>query len=230
VPAERLVGRTVDAVEARGKNLLVRFDSGHVLRTHLRMTGSWHVYSTGERWQRPPHQARLVLEAGDHIAVCFNAPVVELLQPGGEDIHPALTSLGPDVLVDPLDLDEVRRRAEQLAPDAAVGDVLLDQRVAAGIGNIYRCEALFLRRVDPFAAWAALPAGTLEDLVSTASQLMRRSLGAGAGGGTGAGRHRPAVHGRAGRPCPRCGRPIACRRTGSNARFLYWCEACQPPR
>src|SRR5437868_1858051 len=90
VPAAKLVGQTVEAVEARGKNLLVRFDSGQVLRTHLRMTGAWHVYPAGERWRRPAARARLVLEAGDHTAVCFDAPVVELLQARAERAHPAL--------------------------------------------------------------------------------------------------------------------------------------------
>jgi endonuclease-8 len=221
VPAERLVGMTIDAVDAKGKNLLVRFDSGCVLRSHLRMTGSWHVYSTGERWRRPGHEARFVLEAGERSAVCFRAPVIELLVPGGEHLHPALTALGPDVLVDPLDLDEVRRRAVALAPDATAGDVLLDQRVAAGIGNVYRCEALFLHGTDPMARWADLPDGTLEALVGTASRLMRRNLGS-------AGREAPWVHGRAGKPCRRCGTPVSCVRTGVTARVLYWCEHCQP--
>ncbi|HEX3623673.1 MAG TPA: DNA-formamidopyrimidine glycosylase family protein, partial [Acidimicrobiales bacterium] len=93
-PAGPMVGRTVAKVEANGKHLLVRFDSGHVLHTHLRMTGSWHVYSTGERWWRPPSQAKVAITCGTRVAVCFNAPVVELLVPGGEQAHPSLSGLG----------------------------------------------------------------------------------------------------------------------------------------
>ncbi|MGH9165354.1 MAG: DNA-formamidopyrimidine glycosylase family protein [Acidimicrobiales bacterium] len=135
VPPARLVGRTIVAVEARAKHLLIRLDSGDVVHTHMRMDGSWHVYPAGERWRKPGWQARLVLEAGDRVAVCFNAPVVELLS--GDEVarHPVLTQLGPDVLVDPLDLDEVRRRAAAMPSDTTVGEILLDQRVVSGIGN-----------------------------------------------------------------------------------------------
>src|SRR3954462_11736870 len=108
--AERLVGHKVDAVEARGKHLLVRLSSGEVVHSHMRMTGSWHVYPAGERWRRPANQARLVLEAGDRVAVCFNVPVIELLHERDEHVHPAVAYLGPDVLVPPVDIDEVRRR------------------------------------------------------------------------------------------------------------------------
>src|SRR5437763_5319614 len=109
-PAARLVGRQVQSVEAWGKHLLLRLDSGQVLHTHLRMSGSWHVYRAGEPWRRPVRQARLVIVAGDRVAVCFNAPVVELLAPRAEQVHPALSRLGPDILRTPLDLDGIRRR------------------------------------------------------------------------------------------------------------------------
>src|SRR3954454_1759742 len=102
VPVHKLVGRTVTGVEARAKHLLIHFDSGVTLHTHMKMTGSWHVYRAGERWRKPGHQARLVLEVEpDRVAVCFNAPVVELLAARGEGLHPGLVNLGPDVLKSP---------------------------------------------------------------------------------------------------------------------------------
>src|SRR5947207_4727279 len=123
-PALRLVGQRVEGVEARGKHLLLRLDSGQVLHTHLRMSGSWHVYPTGQRWRRPESQARLVVEAGDRLAVCFNAPTVELLQPNAEGSHPSLGKLGPDILAAALALDEIRRRARPPPPERALGQLL----------------------------------------------------------------------------------------------------------
>ena len=221
-PALRLVGMRVDGVEARGKHLLIRLDGGHVLHTHLRMSGSWHVYPEGRPWRRPESQARLVLEAGDRVAVCFNAPIVELLQPKAERAHPSLGRLGPDVLADDLDLDEVRRRARTRPPDAALGELLLDQQVVSGIGNIWRSEALFLEGRNPWAERQKLTDDDLDALVNTASSLMRASaLRSG---------HAPEhwVYKRSGQPCRKCGTRIESRRQGEHARTAYWCPACQP--
>jgi endonuclease-8 len=220
--AAPMVGRTVDQVEANGKHLLVRFDSGHVLHTHLRMSGSWHVYSTGERWQRPPSQAKVSLTCGSRVAVCFNAPIVELLAPGGERAHPSLAGLGPDVLDRPLDVDEIRRRARRRPPATALGELLLDQRVVAGIGNIWRCEALFLEGRSPWAPVSGLTDDELDALVGTAGRIMEASLGPFAG--------RPArwVYRRTGQPCLRCRTAIRSRPQGEQARTAYWCPTCQP--
>jgi endonuclease VIII len=220
VPAPRLVGQRVEAVEARGKHLLVRFDSGDVLHTHMRMTGSWHVYSDGDRWRRPAAQARLVLTCGDRLAVCFNAPVVELLRPGGEVHHPALTGLGPDVLAAEFDADEARRRARARPGELALGELLLDQRVVAGIGNIWRCESLFVQRHHPWAPQASLTDDELDALLATARRLMQAS--------TAAHRDQPWVYRRQGRPCRRCGTLVVARRQGEQARTAYWCPTCQP--
>ena len=236
LPAGRLVGLTVQSVGAQGKHLLVRFDSGHVLHTHLRMTGSWHVYRAGQRWRRPEGQARLVLTCGDRLAVCFNAPVVELLAPKAETVHPALANLGPDVLADALDLPEVRRRARALPPDLAVGELLLDQRVVAGIGNIYRCEALFLEGRSPWVPQSALTDDDLDRLVTAARRLMKASVTGRervpAGTPLAAGPFNPRllqryVYRRNGRPCRRCGTLVRARRQGDLARTVYWCPACQ---
>ena len=128
--AAKLVGHTVERVEARGKHLLVRFDGGLVLHTHMRMSGSWHVYVAGERWRRPEHEARLVVECGDHVAVCFNAPVIELLVEREEPAHPTLAGLGPDILSQPLDVDAIRTRARARkcrASERACGEAPTDR-------------------------------------------------------------------------------------------------------
>jgi len=220
--AKPMVGRTVEKVEANGKHLLVRFDSGHVLHTHLRMSGSWHVYSAGERWQRPPSQAKVSLTCGERVAVCFNAPIVELLAPGGERSHPSLSGLGPDVLARPLDLEEIRRRTRQRPPVTALGELLLDQRVVAGIGNIWRCEALFLEGRNPWTPVSILSDDELDRLVTTAARIMTESLGASAG--------RPPrwVYRRTGRACHRCRALVQSRGQGEQARTAYWCPTCQP--
>ncbi|MDQ3107120.1 MAG: hypothetical protein M3Q68_04870, partial [Actinomycetota bacterium] len=165
LPAGKLVGQTVDAVEAQAKHLLIRFSGGSVLHTHMKMTGSWHVYSSGERWQKSPAQARFVLEAGERVAVCFNAPVVELLAAGGEEQHPSLSGLGPDVLKPPVDLAEVRRRVARRPSTLPIGELLLDQQLVSGIGNIWRCESLFLEGRSPWAEVAGLTDGELDALV-----------------------------------------------------------------
>jgi endonuclease-8 len=232
VALERVVGTTVDRVEPKAKHLLIGFSNGWVLHTHMRMTGSWHVYPAGERWQRPAHQARVVIECGDRVAVCFNAPVVELLEPSDERQHRALGGLGPDVLADPFDLGEVVRRSRAQPPATTMGELLLDQRVVSGIGNIYRCESLFVDRINPWTTVGALDDAALVRVVTTASRLMRANVGAArtiareTGGGSG----RPWVYRRAGRPCRRCRSLIRGGRLGAQARTIYWCPSCQPVR
>ena len=223
MPAGRLLGQRVETVESRGKHLLVRFASGDVLHTHMRMTGSWHVYSHGDRWRRPAAEARLVLTCGDRLAVCFNAPVVELLRPGAERRHPALAGLGPDLLAAQFDAEEARRRARSLPGELALGELLLDQRVVGGIGNIWRSEGLFLEGRNPWAPQESLTDDELDALLATARRLLQAS----------AALRRPArhwVYRRQGRPCRRCGTLVLARRQGEQARTAYWCPTCQPPR
>ena len=146
-------------------------------------------------------------------------------------MHPSLSRLGPDVLVEPFDRAEARRRAARRASDLAVGELLLDQQVVSGIGNIYRCEALFLRRINPFTTRSDLTDDALDALVSTAVTLMRANLQPGQGFARefGKGPERTWVYRRTGRPCHRCRQPIRSARLGEGARRVYWCESCQPP-
>jgi len=220
---QRVIGRRVDAVEAQGKNLLIRFDGGLELRTHLRMHGSWHRYRPGERWRRPPGRARLVLEVDGAVAVCFDAPVVELFETRAEPLHPSLSRLGPDLLSP--DFDEVEAQRRLRAPERrsiSISEALLDQRAMAGIGNIWRNETLFAERVDPLMSTGDVDDATLARLVRTARRLLTQSAGAAPG------RMPVQVYRRAGRPCPRCGTLIRSAPLSAELpRMTYWCPSCQ---
>ncbi len=230
IGAERVVGTTIDEVTPKAKHLLIRFSNGLALHTHMGMTGSWHVYRAGERWKKPPWMAKFVLECDDRVAVCFNAPVVEMLAPSDERSHSSLNGLGPDVLGD-LDLDEVRRRAGLQPPNTTMGELLLDQRVVSGIGNIYRCEALFLDRINPWTPVDAMTVEQFDHVVLTASNLMKANAGVVGDRGRAfdSGSERGAwVYGQTRRPCRRCGTPIKIARLGAKPRDVYWCPKCQP--
>ena len=217
---ERLTGRTLETVEPVGKHLLMRFSGGWSLHSHLRMTGSWHVYRTGETWRRSIRLARAVLEFGDRQAVFFGAPAVELVRNPAESVG----HLGPDILSDDFPLDVVVARARAIGP-AALGELLLDQRVCSGIGNVYKCETLWQLSMDPWRSSGDLSDQRLADVFATARRDMRANLAAAAGRRFGG---RPgAVHGRRGRPCPRCGELVRARRQGEQARVTYWCPGCQ---
>jgi endonuclease-8 len=191
------------------------------------MSGSWHVYRPGERWQRPRRQARVVLATSEFVTVCFDAPVVRLLRPEAAARDRRLAALGPDVLAAEFDRAEARRRIRGLE-GLPIGEALLRQAAVAGIGNVYKSETLFLCRQDPFAPADGLSDRSLDLLLDTSRRLMLASLR----GGPRATRpsltrERTWVYGRRGRPCRRCGTPIRMRRQGLEARSTYWCPGCQ---
>jgi endonuclease-8 len=195
--AERIDGLVLESVEAEGKNLLLRFAGGHVLRSHLRMTGRWRVVPRGTR---RPGLPWLVVRGAAHEAVLWNGPVLELDRPR--------RPLGPDILAEPPDLDGMvaRLRAE---PAREVGDAVLDQRLVAGIGNKWRAEALWESRVSP---WLPVGETDLRAVLAAAHDLMK-------------GRPPARVYRR--RLCPRCGTPIRSHPQGDAARLAYWCPTCQ---
>ncbi|TMC11193.1 MAG: Fpg/Nei family DNA glycosylase [Chloroflexi bacterium] len=213
----RLEGMTVTAVDTNGKHLLIHVEGGLVIHSHLRMTGSWHLYRPGERWRKPARLAKLVLANRDTVAVLFNAPLVELLRE--KEVPRELGHLGPDILAPTLDLEEILRRA-RAAGDRPLGELLLDQRVSAGIGNIYKCESLWRLQLDPWRPVGEVGDETLRKLYGEARTLMLAAL---------RGRVPHAVHGRAGRLCPRCSTRIQIRGQGAQTRFTYWCPTCQRP-
>ena len=223
VPTRLLIGQRVTSVESRGKHLLIHLHSGAAVHSHLRMSGSWHVYPAGEKWRRPPSQARLVITCTDRVAVCFNAPVVEVIAPGAGDSFPPLARLGPDLLSSEFDAGEACQRARAGPADRPVGELLLDQRVVAGIGNIWRCEALFLTGHNPWDPLSALADADLDELIATAGRLLQASAHAERYD------RRRWVYRRAGRPCHRCRATIRTARQGEQARTAYWCPTCQPP-
>ena len=170
----RIVGQKIDAVDAAGKNLLIKFDGGLELRTHLGLHGSWHRYRPGETWRRPPSRAALVIEVPGAIAVCFDAPVVELFERRAEVVHPTISMLGPDLAAAEFDAPEaVRRLREPARAGHAIGEAVLDQRALAGIGNVFKSEVLFMERVDPFAPVGTLDEPTIERVVATARELLK---------------------------------------------------------
>jgi endonuclease VIII len=232
---QTLVGRTVDRVEPHGKHLVISFgshpdrqdDQPMALHSHMRMSGSWHLYALGALWQRPKRQAKVIITAGDRVAVCFNAPIISLLPTREVNRDTAVGRLGPDVLVDPFNLDEVVARARTTRNSDAIGEVLLDQRVVAGIGNIYRCESLFVEAIHPWTVVSQLTDDALGALVKTASNLMRANLGKPVGRDFGRGENQTWVYGRNGLPCRRCGTVVESRKQGAQARTAYWCSSCQ---
>ncbi len=231
----RIVGREITGVESVGKNLLIRFDGGLEIRTHLRMTGSWHRYRPGERWRRPPGRARLVIEVPGAVAVCFDAPVVELLEQRAEGLHAPLAGLGPDLLSPSFDADEaVRRLRDPSRARRSIAEALTDQRALAGIGNVYKSEILYIARVSPFAEVRSLDDDMLARLVATGERLLRANVAGGRGPErvtTSGDRGAPGplyVYGRSGRPCRRCGTLIERARQGTDLpRLTFWCPTCQ---
>jgi endonuclease VIII len=237
----RVVGSQVARVEARGKHLLIDFDNGLTLHTHLRMHGSWHRYRVDEPWRRSASRAVAVIEVPGAVAVCFDAPTVELLDSRAVAIHPTLRALGPDLLADVPDLDAAVGRLRDPSRGAmTVAEALLDQTAMAGLGNVYRSEVLFMERVDPFASLGSLPPETLGRLAATGASALRQNVDSPvrrtiperarlAGSCVrSTGGPRLWVYGRTGRPCLVCGTPIRSTSLGDLPRRLYWCPACQP--
>jgi endonuclease-8 len=216
-----LAGETVEKVEALGKYLLVRFGGGRVLTTHMKMTGSWHIYKVGERWRRGPSRARAVIETDAYVAVCFDAPVVRLTS--ARAAQRELHSLGPDILGDAW--RSARLRDEPRLP---IGEALLAQRLVAGIGNVYKSEVLFVTRVDPRAKVGDLTDETLAKILSEAHRLMRANLGPGRRRTRG-GRESTWVYGRAGASCHVCTTTIERIHQGplGARRSTYLCPKCQ---
>lgn len=217
-------GERVDSVTARGKHLMMGCSGGLTLHTHMRMTGSWHLYEPGERWRRSRGAMVAAVRVEGADAICFSAPVVELLDDADLQRHPVLSALGPDLCVPGVDLDETLRRLGSLDPATEVGVALLDQTVASGIGNVYRAEVAWACRIDPFRPVGEVAEAARRDLYATASRLLRANLDSWRRSTVPGGL---AVYDRAGRPCPRCGVPVVTRRQGEQARSVWWCPGCQ---
>jgi endonuclease-8 len=235
-----ICGRTIESVRSAGKHLLMAFSGDLVLRTHMRMNGSWHIYRPGERWRRRRSDMRIVIATENFEAVGFNIPVAEFIKYRDLEKHRELRRLGPDVLADSFDTDEAGGRIRG-RPEKEIGDALIDQSVIAGIGNVYKSEVLFACRVNPFVRVKDLDDRAIACLLETARKFLLANVSeklAAAGAMTTylgyrrtTRRDDPAerlwVYARARLPCRRCGTRISVRKQGPDARLTYWCEKCQ---
>ncbi len=225
-----LAGRRVDGVFARGKHLYIELDGHCLLRSHLGMWGSWHAYAGDERWRKPRRQASIILHRGDRVFVCFNASQVEILRRAGVRHRALEAALGPDLLTGPVDDAQVLIRARELSTaDTPVLDVLLDQRVASGIGNVYKSEVLFLEHTDPVTPLGGIGDDDLVRIYRRAARLLRRNTGGGprTTRHAGDGASRLWVYRRGGLPCLRCDAIIRTAQLGKGRRSTYWCPSCQ---
>jgi endonuclease-8 len=233
-----IVGRTIERVESAGKHHLIVFGGDLILRTHMRMNGSWHLYRHGERWWRGPQSMRVRIDTADWVAVAFNVPVAELVTPRELATRDPVAKLGPDLLGREFDRDEAVRRLVASAHQP-IAMSLLDQRLVAGIGNIYKSETLFLAGVHPFTPSGSVTRQVLEQVLDIARALLKDNVVDGTSPRIQTYRNlrmtNPAtkhdeslwVYGRAGKPCRKCGTPIEMKKMGVEARSTYWCSKCQ---
>jgi endonuclease-8 len=214
---QRLDGGTLERAGAHGKHLLLDFGD-LTLHSHLGMSGSWHVYLRGAAWRKPAGAAWAVLRGESSEAVQFGGPTLRLLRTDGLRRDPTLSRLGPDILARDFDAEAVARSLRS-DPHRSLGDALLDQTLVAGIGNIFKSEACFAARLDPWQPIGELTDEQLDRVVDAAHELMQDAVEHG--------RHARAVYRRAGQPCPICGTRILSRGQGDANRTTYWCPRCQ---
>ena len=233
-----IAGRMLERCEAAGKHLLIVFSGDLILRTHMRMNGSWHLYRHGERWWRGPQAMRVRIDTADWVAVAFDVPVAEFVTARQLQSSGPVAALGPDLLKPEFDRDEAVRRIV-INGAMPVAQALLDQRLVAGIGNVYKSEVLFLAGVHPEMPASAVPVAALERLLDTARALLQANVieGTPAAIQTYRSLRRTApgsahddslwVYGRKGKPCRKCGTLIESKKMGVEARTTYWCPRCQ---
>ena len=225
------LGRVVERVESHGRHLEIVWDDGLVLHTNLRLTGTWHLYREGERWRRSVMDKRVEVRNPSWVAVCFAAPVVEVYRQLDRSRHPGLGPLGPDLSRPGVDVDESINRLYHYRDQAApVAEALLDEHVATGIGNVYRCEALWAAGVHPFAPVSSLDADDCARIIEVVVRLAQANLRQVGRILTPFVEHELAVYGRNGQGCERCGDTVTVCRSGDHQRLLYWCAGCQTHR
>ena len=225
-----VAGRTVERVVSEGKHLIIDFSGDLHLRTHMRMNGSWHIYKPGERWRKRHSDMRIVIGTDEWVAVAFNVPVAEFHDAGSLARQDDLLNIGPDFLGETFDFDEALRRI-RARPGEEIADVLLNQRVVAGIGNEYKSEVLFVARTSPFARVDGLSDEQLRHILELARKLMVANVTKRSSGRVTTFSLDPSqqqyVYGRGGKPCRRCGTRIQYAKQGKDARGTYWCGKCQ---
>lgn len=238
-----LVGRTVERVEARGKWCLIFFSGDLILVTHMLMSGTWHIYRTGEKWWMGRSRMRVAITCGDFQAVAFNVPIAEFHNARSLERSSQVPKLGVDVLGDEFSVETgVNALRERAAthPDDEIGVVLLNQRVMAGLGNVYKSEVPFAAGVNPFRQMRTLTEREMQVMAEVSQKYMKANVVDGAGDGivTYSGNRRTThsmnagdrlwVYGRQGQECRRCGANVMMRKQGEQVRSTYWCPECQP--
>jgi endonuclease-8 len=233
-----VAGRTVEQVESRGKWLLIHFSGDLILTTHMLMSGSWHIYRVGERWKRTRSHMRIVLGTAEMVAVAFDVPVARFHNARTLERFAGVAGLGPDLLGKQFATDEAAAKLREHG-DEEVGNVLLNQRVMAGIGNAFKSEICFACGVHPFRKIATLSAQEIDCLIATGRRFLAANVADGAqdgivtytGGRRTTGSSNPAsrlwVYRRAGEACRRCGTTIVTHKQGTGARSTFWCPDCQ---
>lgn len=235
-----LVGQVVDGVESRGKWMLIHFSGGGTLVTHLLMSGSWHIYRPGERWQKPRFQMRIVIENSEYIAVGFQVPVAHMHTANSLVRDTRIPVSAMDVLSAEFDAEAAVVRVLGRGNEE-IGDVLLHQHVMAGVGNVFKSEICFVTGLNPFRMVATLTREQVAEAVAAARRLVGANVLEDSGDTivTYGGRGRRTTHesdpgaslwvyGRNGEPCRRCGERIRRRVQGPDARVTFWCQGCQP--
>ncbi len=238
-----LVGRVVKKVESRGKWCLIHFSGDLILVTHMLMSGSWHLYRMGERWQMGRSRMRVVLRTEEWEAVGFNIPVAEFHTERSLQRSSEVPKLGPDILSGSFTLEAGVERLSAYGRenlDAEIAVVLLNQRVLAGLGNVYKSEVAFAAGVNPFRAMRTITLREMEVMVDVAQRYMKANVVDGKSDGivTDSGSRRTThamdreerlwVYQRQGQECRRCGAVVMMRKQGVQARSTYWCPECQP--
>lgn len=216
--ASRLLGLRLAATETRGKHLLLRFDPDLVLHSHMGMVGGWYAYRPGQRWRRQRRSAWLILGLGEVELVQFGGPTLRLVRPVDLKRDSRLARLGPDILGGPEAVEAAASNVAAAGP-VELGEALLNQRLVAGIGNIFKSEACFEAGLDPWRPVEGIEPDRVASLVETAAAQMRR--------GVETGRRPGRIYRRSGRPCPACRNPIRSRGQGDDNRTTYWCPVCQ---
>jgi len=230
-----LVGLTIEKVEARGKWCLIFFSDDLILVTHMLMSGSWHIYKTGEKWWMPRSKMRVALSTADYQAVAFNVPIAEFHTARSLERNSQVQKLGPDILHDEFSIEagvQALRNRAATNPTDEIAVVLLNQRVVAGLGNVYKSEVAFAAGVNPFRAVSTLTPREMDAMVEAAGKWMRANVlpSSGRRRTTGSSQRDASlwVYRRQGQECRRCGTAILTRKQGTQARSTYWCSACQP--
>jgi endonuclease VIII len=219
---QRLAGRAVRSVDAHGKHLFIRFDGELTLHSHLRMTGSWGVHREGARWKRARHRAWLVIRRGEWEVVQFDGPLLELLRESRTRFDQRLAALGQDVIGPSFDPAKLLQRLRAEDPQRTLGDALLDQRILAGIGNVWKSESCFAAAINPWRPLARVSDAEALAVVEFARERMRISAD-----GDGFSTRPRAVYNRARMPCLRCRTPIRQHGQGDDNRTTFWCPRCQ---